>query len=260
MFCVGWEYTQSQSNTAIDKSSTSLKVSELINKPYLSSGTLKNPVLVLVLHGDSPFENPSYQYKMAERIAAENTNVVVVGVLRPGYTDGEGNSSKGKRGKATGDNYTKEVLVSIYNLTMVLKKKYQPSKVMLIGHSGGAAISANLIAVYADIYSDAVLISCNCDIHLWRKHMKQLQSNAPIWDEEISSLSPIKELQNIDNSTQIMVVHGENDEIVPIHMARDYVDALEANKKKVRFIILKGQGHEVAFNDDIFDIVKRMLN
>src|SRR5262249_48253881 len=55
------------------------------------------PSLVVVLHGDSPFSRPRYQYDMAHMIARENASVVAVGVLRPGYTDPSGNRSSGVR-------------------------------------------------------------------------------------------------------------------------------------------------------------------
>ncbi|WP_196896041.1 alpha/beta hydrolase family protein [Aureivirga marina] len=214
---------------------------------------------MLVLHGDAPFNNPSYQYDIAKKIADENSNIVSVGVLRPGYTDFKGNHSKGDRGKATGDNYTAEVLEAIYSLTNQLKKKYNPSEVILVGHSGGAAISANLLTQYSETYSGAVLISCPCDLHQWRKYMKELQPNTTIWDEKVSSLSPIENVKSIDRETQITVIHGDNDKIVPITIAQKYAKELETNNKKVNFVILENQGHEVAQNKKIFEIIKESI-
>jgi len=118
----------------------------LFYRAYPSQGALNSPTLVLVLHGDSPFRNPSYQYAIARRIASENSNVVAVGILRPGYTDEEGKQSPGERGDTSGDNYTQEVMNAIKALTTKLKTQYSASKVVLVGHSGGAAISANLLS------------------------------------------------------------------------------------------------------------------
>ncbi|SFR55200.1 Alpha/beta hydrolase family protein [Robiginitalea myxolifaciens] len=236
-----------------------LRSTELFHIPYVSSGELNNPALVLVLHGDAPFNNPSYQYRIAKKIAIENTNVVSVGILRPGYTDNEGNQSKGERGNATGDNYTIQVLESIYALTTTLKEKYNPSEVVLVGHSGGGAISANLIAAYPGTYSKAVLISCPCDLDQWRAHMKKLQPEARIWDMEVSSLSPIENISSIDDSTQIGIIHGDKDEIVPIGIAYSYRKALESDHKTVNFLTLENQGHEVALNPRVFELVKEFI-
>ncbi|OJJ16968.1 hypothetical protein BKI52_30080 [marine bacterium AO1-C] len=251
--------TQVQNATPHIKNFSSANMGDLFHRAYVSSGTLNRPTLVLVLHGDAPFGKPSYQYAIARKIAKENQNVVAVGILRPGYTDSKGNHSEGERGKATGDNYTKEVLASVHDLMIKLKTKYKSSRAVLVGHSGGAAISANLLAKYSSAYAAALLIACPCDLHLWRKHMKALQPNTNIWDMKVNSLSPIEEAKYIDNAAQVVVVHGTNDKVVPLNIANRYVKALEANKKKVKFITLKGQGHEAAFNPKVFEAVKALI-
>ncbi|UII75338.1 alpha/beta hydrolase [Flagellimonas sp. HMM57] len=235
------------------------KSTELFHITHISSGELNNPKLVLVLHGDAPFNNPSYQYIIAKKIADENKNIVAVGILRPGYKDNEGNSSQGERGEAAGDNYTREVLESINNLTTKLKDKYNPSKIVLVGHSGGAAISANLISEYPITYSNALLISCPCNLHKWRKHMKRLQPETQIWDKEVKSLSPIEGVKKIHFSTQITLIHGDNDKSVPINIASEYARELEENQKKFNFIVLEGLGHEVALNDEVFEIISKFV-
>ncbi|HAS39485.1 MAG TPA: hypothetical protein DCS93_03360 [Microscillaceae bacterium] len=251
--------SQAQTANHPSTNASGIKPSKLFHRAYTSIGTLNRPALVLVLHGDAPFSKPSYQYAIARKIAKENKNVVAVGILRPGYTDNEGNRSEGERGNTSGDNYTKEVLSSINSLTNQLKKKYNPSKVILVGHSGGAAISANLIAEYADSYNAALLVSCPCDLHPWRKHMKTLQPNTSIWDAKVSSLSPIEQVKRIDNDTQIGVINGTNDRTIPLHIVRKYVKALEANHKKVKFVLLKNQGHRIAFNPKVFEMVKELI-
>jgi len=257
LVCVACNQTQNAAHHR--NNSSNLNADDLFHRSYVSSGTLNQPTMVLVLHGDAPFGKPSYQYAIARKIAKENKNVVAVGILRPGYTDNEGNRSKGERGMATGDNYTKEVLASVNALAKQLRKKYKPSKVILVGHSGGAAISANLLAEYAGTYAAALLISCPCDLHLWRKHMKTLQPDTNIWDIKVSSPSPIEEIKRIDDDTKIMIVHGTNDRSVPINIINKYAKALKANKNKVSFTPLKNQGHEIAFNPTVFEAVKELI-
>lgn len=231
----------------------------LFSIPYFSAGSLDDPVLVLVLHGDSPFNNPSYQYGMAKRIAEENDNVVAVGILRPGYKDDEGNRSEGKRGMTTGDNYTPEVLSAINALVLRLKARYKPSKVVLVGHSGGAAISANLLAEYPEAYAAALLIACPCDLQKWRTHMKALRPHAKIWDKDVSSLSPIEEVERMGDEVRLTMIHGDQDEIVPVEIARRYADKLGAHNKVFDLIILENQGHEIAFDESVFDAVKKLV-
>jgi pimeloyl-ACP methyl ester carboxylesterase len=63
----------------------------------------ESPVLVVVIHGDAPFNEPDHQYVFAAKVAANHRDVVAVGLLRPGYSDPEGNTSDGERGLAAGD-------------------------------------------------------------------------------------------------------------------------------------------------------------
>lgn len=253
-------FNQRGEENSKDKNINESKNLGLFHIPYFSSGSINNPVIILVLHGDSPFNDPSYQYSIAKQIADNNDNVVSVGILRPGYKDKEGNRSKGKRGKTTGDNYTKEVLKAIHDLTTELEEKYNPSKIILVGHSGGAAISANLVSEYPDVYSGALLIACPCDLHAWRAHMKTLQPKVRIWDKEVNSLSPIEKIKNINDSIQIIVIHGDNDEIVPISIANKYVKELKADNNKADFIVLENQGHEIAFDKKVFEIIKDLIH
>ena len=233
--------------------------SGLFHRTYSSKGKLDSPTLVLVLHGDSPFGNPSYQYAIARTIANENQNVVAVGILRPGYIDDEGNRSEGERGNTTGDNYTPEVMKAIQKLTSTLKEKHQPSKVLLVGHSGGAAISANLISTDGASYQGAVLVSCPCDLKEWRKHMKGQQPNTNIWDMKVDSLSPIEELKGIDDKTPITIIHGDQDPVAPFSQVQNYVEKLKESGKNVAFIRLENLAHEVAFNPQVFKAVSRFI-
>lgn len=233
--------------------------SELFYRTYSSQGELNSPTLVIVLHGDSPFRTPSYQYAIARIIAKENSNVVTAGILRPGYTDEEGNTSPGIRGNTTGDNYTQEVMDAINRVTQNLVEKHKPSKILLVGHSGGAAISANLLSRYPKTYNSAVLISCPCDLPPWRKHMKSLQPNSNIWDEDVDSLSPMEEIGGIDEQAQIVLIHGDKDEVVPMKIARNYNSKLKAEGKRAKLIQLENQPHDIAFNPKVFQVVSQLV-
>ena len=248
-----------QPSSQIEEASIDADTSGIFHIPYISSGPINSPAMILILHGDAPFNNPSYQYLMAKKIAAQNPNSIAVGLLRPGYTDQEGNQSVGTRGEATGDNYTPEVLAAIHELTLELKEKYNPRKIVLAGHSGGAAISANLMAQYPNTYAEAILIACPCDLHEWRAHMKSLQDGAPIWDTPVKSLSPIEIMASIRDTAQIFVIHGVNDEVVPIEIANKYVQQLTLNHKSVVFRTIPEKGHEVAFDPTVFEQVRLLL-
>lgn len=89
--------------------------------------------------------------------------------------------------------------------------------------------------------------------------MKALRPRARIWNKEVNSLSPIEEVERMDDSAQIIVLHGDNDEVVPIDIAKSYVAELEANNKQVNLILLENQGHEIAFDQQVLEAVKRLI-
>ena len=103
-------------------------------RTYRSTDVTDKPVLVVALHGDSPFNNPGYQYRFAKLVANKNSNVISVGMLRPGYTDPMGRISDGVKGDAIGDNYDEKRVIQVAQTITELKRLYSPSKVILAGH------------------------------------------------------------------------------------------------------------------------------
>ena len=82
-------------------------------RTYKSEHLTDNPALVVALHGDAPFNKPSYQYHFAELVSERSEDTVGIGLLRPGYTDADGRTSDGERGLTVGDNYDAERVASI---------------------------------------------------------------------------------------------------------------------------------------------------
>jgi len=216
--------------------------------------------LVVVIHGDAPFTNPGYQYAVAARIASENDNTVSVAILRPGYTDKAGRKSQGHKGKTTGDNYTPDVLSSIGEVVSVLQSRYKAGKIILVGHSGGAVIAADLMELHPAIFkSSAVLVSCPCDIKEWRTHMKGLQPGNKEWDKPVKSLSPMTGIKQVNPELDIVIIHGEEDEVVPLSIGKDFYSRLVKENKKARLLTIPKQGHEIFLNDLIYSEIAKLL-
>src|SRR5262245_40173731 len=120
----------------------------LKTRVYTGTVTSTSPILVLVLHGDLPDPPPSYQYEFAKALVADPavaTDVVAAGGLRPGYREPAGDRSSGDMGRAVADNYTPEVVDAVARAARELKKAHRARATILVGHSGGAAIAADLL-------------------------------------------------------------------------------------------------------------------
>jgi len=219
-------------------------------KIFRSASLTSQPNLVVIIHGDAPFNDPGYQYELARLVAEKNTNTIAVGLLRPGYTDPQKNHSPGEKGLTTGDNYTPEIVDDISAAINNLKNLHHPSNIVIAGHSGGSAITADIVGRYPGIANAAVIVSCPCYLDTWRAHMKALQKNN-IWDKPVTSLSPDKLVNGIDKKTKMIVITGEKDDVAPTQLSIDYFELLKKNNIDAKLITVRDAGHEIFLTDEV---------
>jgi predicted esterase len=125
-----------------------------------------------------------------------------------------------------------------------LRRRHQTRAVILVGHSGGAAISADILALYPSLAQAALLVSCPCDVAAWRAHMKAVQHSG-IWDRPVASLSPIALAAQISPGDRVRMLVGSADDVAPPELTRAYAAALARQGVDVRVTELPGEGHEI---------------
>lgn len=225
---------------------------------FRSTDAASAPVLVVVLHGDSPLGKPTYQYDFAASASKKIRGIVAAALLRPGYTDGEGDKSDGNAGDRTGDNYTPEVVDQLDAAIRHLKLELHPSAVVLVGHSGGAALSADLIARDSGLANAALLVSCPCDVPAWRRHMKTLYPS-PRWDEHVRSVSPVDVVNRISQKTRVWMVVGEKDNVAPLDFTQRYAAALQKHGIKPAVTVLPGRDHEIFLDSAVMQELSKLI-
>ena len=225
---------------------------------FKSSELAKSPVLLVALHGDSPRTKPSDQYNFAKLIAKKSKNVVSIGMLRPGYEDEEHRVSDGERGRAVGDNYDKSRVDQIANAIKKLKEIYQPTKVVLVGHSGGSAITAKLIALHHGLVDHAFIISCPCDLTPWRRDMLKL-TRYKGFKGRINVKSPLDLALDISSKTKVTLFVGKEDKITQPYLTKAFHAILEKSNKQVELNLLEG-GHDIFFNPQVLNSVIAVVN
>jgi pimeloyl-ACP methyl ester carboxylesterase len=230
----------------------------LKTKVYQSTKLDQSPTLVIVLHGDSPFAPPSYQYTFARKLAEQNDNVVVAAVLRPGYMDDAHDSSDGTRGKANGDNYTWDVVDAIASVADQLKARYHPGSTVIIGHSGGAAIAADLLGRWPQEVDGALLVSCPCDVEGWRKHMLKQQDN-PIWSTPVESISPITMVGDVPRTIHVRLLVGSEDNNTQPEFTQAYAAALKGRGGDVVVTVAPGLKHDILLEPVAFEQAKTLI-
>lgn len=223
-----------------------------------------HPILVLVLHGDIPDPRPDYQYLVAKAITVgwpdapdrskalraalgsdwRDDDVVAAGILRPGYADPSGDRSSGDMGRAIADNYTPAVVDAVASATRQLRDLYHSRAVVLVGHSGGGAIAADVLGRHPDLVDGALLVGCGCDPEAWRVRMR-VQSPGPIWDEPNPSLMPMALVGQVRQNVLVRLIVGDKDDVAIPDDSRRYAAALQRRGIDARLTIEPGLGHNM---------------
>jgi pimeloyl-ACP methyl ester carboxylesterase len=88
--------------------------------------------------------------------------------------------------------------------------------VVVAGHSGGAAIAANILGRHPALIDAALLVSCPCDVEKWRQHMFQLTGQS-VFQGMIDTLLPIEQITGMsDQAHVIMMVDSQDTVTSPI--------------------------------------------
>ena len=135
-----------------------------------------------------------------------------------------------------------------------LKALYAARTVIVVGHSGGAAIAAILLGRHPDVVDSAVLVACVCDVTTWRAQMKAERPN-PIWDQPVSSLSPLDVVATVKSSTVVELVVGSDDNVAVSSLSDAYATALSRYAPQVRVSVLPGLGHNILLEPAVLETV-----
>jgi predicted esterase len=204
-------------------------------------GPLEPEAMVVWLHGDVSSGGPAnYHFSIAQAAAGQfaTSNVLSIALVRPGYPDGSGESSSvSLLNSGRSDHYTKENLTEVGTAIERLRAQFKPKFVVVIGHSGGAATAAVLLGMKPGLIDAAVLVSCPCDLVMWRSGRRE-------WGK---SENPIRWVEQVSTSTKVIALTGARDDNTSPELARAYVDALRSRGVDARLLILPDQTHNSAF-------------
>lgn len=217
----------------------------------LTQGDLQNKPdeLVIYLHGDYGVGGSSYMRHFATPFLQPKR--IHIAMIRPGYFDDEGHFSTGndlgiipKEVAGRLDSYTPENIQIIGQAIRNLKNHYKPKRLLLIGHSGGAAIASLILNAFPHLADGALLINCPCDIQYWR----------PGW---VKSLSPIDHIQHIPAKTIIHSLAGASDDNVWPELSKRYTEALLKKNISAKFYLGIGMQHNL--NGETEKLVKEHM-
>lgn len=216
----------------------------IVGRVYVTETPRSSAPLVVLLHGDAPYINPGYQYAVAADLADAVPGTRVVALMRPGYADAYGARSDGDRGFASGENYTLTVTNDVAAAIQSLKQRWGAPSVILVGHSGGAAVAANIAALTPGLVQHVFLVGCPCDVPAFRQHMARLH-RSPMWLLPAHSISPMQTLDRMEKKTKVTAISGVNDPVTLPEYAQNYIAKARTRGISASMIILPDKGHEI---------------
>lgn len=190
---------------------------------------ITSKVLVVFLHGDNGGRTELKADSGTAAMLAEKLQAVTVAVQRPGYRSDLG-VSDGESGTGD-DDYTPRNAEIIAAALGKLRSLNQGKKILLIGHSGGAAMAALLASRFPGSADAYLLAACPCDVPAWRQWRGNSAGKSGVWSR---SLSPLAEAAKAGPDTLIRVVVGNKDENTLPQFSETYVRALQARGVKTR--------------------------
>lgn len=220
----------------------------LVLRTYKGAQVSGTPqALIVVLHGDVSSGGPAnYHFATAQQLAArpELASAIAVAIVRPGYDDGAGNRSGGSHNNRT-DHYTAANIDEVAGAVARLKEAYRPQRVILLGHSGGAATAAVAAGRHSALADGVVLVACPCHLDDWR-----LSRNRSPW---MRSESPHRWADKVAAGTRVIALTGTADDNTTVGLARDYVQRLTARGLAARFEEIPGGSHNSAFRSPLVE-------
>ena len=139
-----------------------------------------------------------------------------------------------------------------------MRRKFGATSVILVGHSGGAAIAADVAARSGDLIQQIFLVGCPCNVPAFRRHMARLQWS-PVWLLPVNSLSPDQELAQMNRAIKITAISGSEDPLALPEYAQAYIDKASAQGIAAFMVIAPGQGHEILNSAPVLERVTASL-
>lgn len=204
-----------------------------------------NRTLVVLVHGgryshDRPL---SYMTRLARPVSGNGVTSVVL--IRPGFSAAWGatSSSRGNRG---GNWFSYDIGV-VADAIARLKAYHGPERVVLVGHSIGAAIAGVIIGQTPDLVNSAVLLGCPCNTYAWDYGRGELYP------------SPHAVVDAVRADTEVVAITGARDTVTPSWLAYNYVAALAERGVAATFVEVANAGHGLSRRPEAREAINRLV-
>ena len=223
---------------------------------------LKKKKLVIFIHGDQVETKNIYFDTFASEFV--HPDILLISITRPGWTNIKDHKSEGKLNISNGDNYIpKEDVDPIYRVIKKLKKKFKTLETLVVGHSGGAAITGILFGRFTKLVDSAILISCPCIVPLWRRDYYNniiKKTNKLFCMPKFKSHSPHQYVKKISSNLNIHIFAGNQDKnTLPIY-SEEYQILLKQNNKNSKLYFFENDHLSILKNEKVTKKISEIIN
>ncbi len=205
-----------------------------------------SPGLVALVHG-GPTAYSSYEFSWLKELYCRAGLAVAC-------VDYRGSSSYGRTYRRALDGHWGEFDVAdvvdvIHEL--VERAEVDPSRVFVRGSSAGAMTA--LLVSRDPLVRGVVAVSAVCDVATLAEHATTLEIEsgyvAQLMGDRGSTNAPRRRISPLDEAAalceRVLLIHGTDDDVVPITQARDLAQRLEALGRDVELVELVGERHSI---------------
>ena len=222
----------------------------------------KKKKLVIFIHGDQVETKNIYFDTFASEFV--QPDILLISITRPGWTNIKDHKSEGKLNISNGDNYIpKEDVDPIYRVIKKLKKKFKTLETLVVGHSGGAAITGILYGRFTKLVDSAILISCPCIVPLWRRDYYNniiKKTNKLFCMPKFKSHSPHQYVKKISSNLKIHIFAGNQDKnTLPIY-SEEYQILLKQNNKNSKLYFFENDHLNILKNEKVTKKIAKIIN
>lgn len=195
--------------------------------------------LIVWLHGDVLDGGPADEMYFYARYYSNYylKDTWSVAMLRPGYQDRHGKRSTGSKNIAGryADSYTAENVDAVADAIRRLRQHHKATRVVAVGHSGGATIAALVLGRHPEVLDSAILVSCACNQSAWRAS-RGFSGGTP-------SLDPMSYVDGVSANARVFALTGTDDANTHVGHAKTFIDALSRRQVHARFEAVAGADH-----------------
>jgi dienelactone hydrolase len=223
-------------------------------EPATTSSNAK--VLVVFLTGDSRGSGePPAERGTAFNLSQQLKASAIALQLEDDRSDTD--ISDGTEGNASAhDDYTPGNVAILARALDRLRALNRGKKILLIGHSVGAAMTALLASRFPASADAYLLAACPCDVPQWRQWRNASTGKTGRW---VHSLSPQDEVEKIKASTRIALVVGNKDDNTLAKFSEAYVAGLQRQGVKTRLTYAIGATHVSVLRSPEFFMLAQAL-